>query len=930
VTKRTNNALSETRQPSLCGALLLICAVLLVGFSQPLWAIPTLKLDETIQGPIALQDFLEYHQTGIADPNIEEIKTLDDFLWQPTHHLPIQIAMALRQTIWFRMQLDNTIDKPQALTINNTNPAADWTEMYMVTTNHSTIEQPTTTKIEKITNNNTTLHFQVDANSSQTLYIVIRGFHANTTPLSLYSSKEYERFHQTQQWYFGLIDGAIFGLLIYNVLLWRKTRQTMYFAYTLLGFFNVLTISAHQHLLSLFFPTLSPEWNTTLSLALPLNISVSLAFLFQHFFETKQHNPRTHIFLNGYMAWTLVVVAMALLRVPLIITTPLFVIPAGLSILLMFRIAHQKKSSHKTANYLFMAGLCMPLLSAVMTTIAASGKGVIGQHYMSVMQLTDVLEMFFLSAAMAYKVSQLQAEHNKQLEKTNEELITNAAHSRLLAHLNHEFRTPLNGILGAAELLISKSEKNNRKTVNMIYQTALPLKILIDDLININALSANKKQIITARFDLEQLLQECSEIFKLAASKQNVRLYFTIDSTALTDVKGDPHRLRQILLNLLGNAFKFTHNGVVGIHVMRSMEPNQTGSLYRFEVYNSGDSIPEDIQAKLFQRFEKGNNPDEIHSSGLGLSIVKELSEMLGGSCGYSPPTFSAVSGNLFWFNVVLDSYLPIKRSSHSLFEHRRILIADENPQFAYQLGKSLGDKYSLLEIAHDRNQLEKLAHSTFFDIAIVQQALLEDGHGVTSQDHFLLEDIAAVCTYIEDNSTVHKTSEIYPVIIRPQSMRKFCFTLAKTLATLNRTIKNPAAIKNASTLTRILIAEDNPTSQIIIGEILKRFPLSVDICNNGKEAELAYEKMLLANTPYKAIFMDCEMPIQDGFETTRNIRQFELSHNLRPVFITAVTAHNELIYKTKSRDAGMDDFLSKPISIESISQFLQKWGLTS
>ena len=930
MTKRTNNALPEARQQSFCAALQLICAVLLVSLSQPLWAMPTLTLHETVQGPVALQDFLEYHQTGIADPDIEEIKTLDDALWKPTHNLPIQIAMALRQTIWFRMQLENTLDKSQALTINNTNPAADWTDMYTVTTNHNISEQPTTTKIEKINHDDNTLHFLVDANSTQTLYIAIRGFHANTTPLSLYSSQEYQRFHQTQQWYFGLIDGAIFGLLIYNVLLWYKTRQTMYFAYILLGFFNVLTISTHQNLLSVFFSTLSPEWNTTLSLALPLTVSVSLAFLFQHFFETRQHNSRTHVFLNGYMAWTAVVVAMALLRAPLIITTPLFVIPASVSLFLMFRIAYQKMASHKTAHYLFMAGLSMPLLSAVMTTIAASGKGMISQHYIAVMQLTNVLEMFFLSAAMAYKVSQLQAEHNKQLEKTNEELITNAAHSRLLAHLNHEFRTPLNGILGAAELLIGKSEKNNRKTVNMIYQTALPLKILIDDLININALSANKKQIITTRFDLEQLLQECSEIFKLAASKQNVRLYFTIDSTALIDVKGDPHRLRQILLNLLGNAFKFTHNGVVGVHVMRSIEPNQTGSLYRFEVYNSGDSIPEDIQAKLFQRFEKGNNPDEAHSSGLGLSIVKELSEMLGGSCGYSPPTFPAINGNLFWFNIVLDTYLPIKRSTHSLFEYRRILIADENPQFAYQLGKSLGDKYSLLEIAHNRNQLEKLAHSTFFDIAIVQQALLEDGQGVTSQDHLLLEDIAAVCTYIEDNSTVHKTSEIYPVVIRPQSMRKFCFTLAKTLATLKTKTEKPFVIKNASPLTRILIAEDNPTSQIIIGEILKRFPLSVDICNNGKEAELAYEKMLLANTPYKAIFMDCEMPIQDGFETTRKIRQFELSHNLKPVFITAVTAHNELIYKNRSREAGMDDFLSKPISIESISQFLQKWGLTS
>jgi hypothetical protein len=930
VTKCADKTIVELYKNQLYRVLLLICVVLLSSVSQPLWAMPTLTLDNVDYAPVALQNFLEYHQTGIGQPDIEEIKTVDDFQWRPTSDLPSSIAMALRQTIWFRLQLDNPHDKPQALTINNANPAADWTEVYLVSGKANTDSARKTTQILHIENAMHTLHFMVDANSTQTLFIAVRGFHGRIAPLNLYNTQQFERVDQTQQWHSGLIDGAIIGLLIYNFLLWLKTRQTMYFAYILLGIFNVLTISTHQSLLYLFFPSLSPEWNTTLSLTFPLNVSLSLIYFFQQFFETRHYNPRAHIYFNGYIAWTLLIIAMALLQVPLIVTTVLFVIPASFFIFLMFRIAYLKTNTQKAANRLFIAGLCMPLLSGALTVIAASGKGEVGQNYMAAMQITDVLEMFFLSVAMAYKVRQLQAEHNKQLEKTTGELITNAAHSRLLSHLNHEFRTPLNGILGAAELLIGKSEKNNRKTVNMIYQTALPLKILIDDLINVNALSENKKQIITTRFDLEQLLQECSEIFKPAASKQNVRLYFNIDTTALTDVKGDPHRLRQILLNLLGNAFKFTHNGVVGIHVTRNLATNQTASLYRFEVYNSGDSISAEIQAKLFQRFEKGSTPDEAHSSGLGLSIVKELSEILGGSCGYTPPTFPEVTGNIFWFDVKLDTYLPINRSTHHLFEHRRILIADENPQFAYQLSQSLGDKYSLLKIAHDHDQLEKIARSTFFDIAIVQQALLEDGQGVTLRDHSMLEDIAAVCTYVEDNSTVHKNGEIYPVIIRQQSMRKFCFMLAKTLATLSTKIHTSSTVKPVSTDTRILIAEDNPTSQIIIGEILKRFPLTVEICNNGIEAELAYKKMLHANTPYKAIFMDCEMPIQDGFETTKNIRQFERNNNLRPVFITAVTAHNELIYKTKSREAGMDDFLSKPISIESISHFLQKWGLTS
>lgn len=901
-------------------------------------ATPTITLDKNLYDPLPLSDIVEYYQPGTQAITIDGIIALNDIHWKAGTTLPASIAMAPRQTLWYRVRINNATPYSQSLALDNTNPAADWTNVYRVdeTQHPDNPEKPVETKQRvahtEFANNKgaNTPTVTLAGQSTQTLYIEVSGFHGNREPLTLYSTANYENIDQKNHWQFGLIAGSILGLMIYNLLLWQKTRDNLYFSYMLLGLFNVLTISAHHDIFVSLGTKLSQEWNTNIALVLPDTISIVLAYFVQTFFDTRKYYPKTHQCIRVYIAISLLVIFAFLIGAPMTLTTPVFFISSAITGALMLRLTIVDRTHLTIVRLLMLAGLMMPVCSGAITVMASVGVRFITRDYMVLMQLTDVMEMLLLSSAMTFRVAKLQADHKQQLANASEELITNAAQNRLLSHLNHEFRTPLNGIIGAAELLMSKNNPNNIEKFNLIYQTAQPLKILIDDLININTLSDQPRKISRIRFNLEQLLQECNDIFLPVANKNAIRSYFLIDNDLPVDVNGDPYLIRQILVNLLGNAFKFSESGLVGVHVSRNPDPGENNALYHFEVFNSGKVIPVEQREKLFHQFEKGSTTSLQHSAGLGLSIVKEISESLGGNCGYSEAISSAgnqkTQGNIFWFNIKLDAYLPIRRYTTPAFDNQNILVADPDPFMAEKIVISLtGDRHNLIHTCVSQSQINQLTQMKKIDIALIHQSLLEDDF-----DHTILEDVTAVIVYFDSNSSFDKTTSCFPVIEQNNSLRKFNFEISKTIESRKKINEKIQTELKSDKRYRALVVEDNPTSQIIISEILKRFPLDIDICSNGKEAEEAHTKKILSGSPYQVIFMDCEMPIRDGFTTTRLIRQFESDNRLQHTLIIALTAHNESAYKMKSLESGMDDFMSKPITIDSIRHCLQRHGLLS
>ncbi len=375
----------------------------------------------------------------------------------------------------------------------------------------------------------------------------------------------------------------------------------------------------------------------------------------------------------------------------------------------------------------------------------------------------------------------------------------NRAKSRFLAQMSHEIRTPMNGVLGIALLLMKTGlDEKQREFVQTIVRSGESLLNLINDILDFSKIEAGKLELEHVHFNLRQLAEETIDLFSNRASEQNVRLACFVQASVAAYVVGDPGRLRQILMNLLGNALKFTRDGSVSLHVFPDGEGSGDMIPLRFEVRDSGIGISSEKQHKIFSAFSQadGSTTRKFGGTGLGLAICRQLVDLMGGTIGLKS---REGEGSVFWFTLVL----PVGCVEQAITEH------DDSP----------------------------------------------------------------------DNVSVIR------------------FT------------------------ANVLVAEDNATNQIVARGMLEQAGLKVDMVENGREAVAAVEK-----GTYDLIFMDCQMPVMDGYEATGKIRRMEQQSGAAGVSIIALTAHAMKGDREHCRAVGMDDHLSKPFTERQLITLLQKW----
>ena len=565
------------------------------------------------------------------------------------------------------------------------------------------------------------------------------------------------------------------------------------------------------------------------------------------------------------------------------------------------------------------AGISMPILSGSLILLMALGLVIFETGYMNTMQTFDVIEMMMFALTMLSSVKNLENEHLRQTESAVEADIISEAHNRLLAHLNHELRTPLNGIIGAAEILVHKSHPRDRHIFSMICHTALPLKHMIDEMVNIKSVTENRKDLQNIRFDLQSLLQECTDVFLPIANEKHIRLFFTVEHDIANDVTGDPNRLRQILLNLIGNACKFTADGEVGLYVQKQSTLSGGKCLYRFEVTDSGMGISKADEQKLFRVFETGTSASNPKGAGLGLSIVRELSELLGGSCGYSN---NEIVGSKFWFSATLEPHQQTYRKTHKAFENLTILIADESLSICNQISHQIAGTARKISTANSSEAIQFALESEKFDATIIHHKMLsaELAKKIPTLKTFFIiyTDQNELLSY---KKTPHINNE--ESIIRKTSTEAFSLQIAEYIIKKSNILYKNLSEDNKKNSRKILAADDILSNQNIIRELITSLNFTPTICSNGKQAFELYLQNLQEGSPFDAIIMDCEMPIQDGFETTMEIRRYEKEHNLKATPIIALTAHTESAYRRRSEQAGMSAYLTKPVTAERILQCL-------
>jgi len=509
----------------------------------------------------------------------------------------------------------------------------------------------------------------------------------------------------------------------------------------------------------------------------------------------------------------------------------------------------------------------------------------------------------------------------------------NKAKSEFLATVSHEIRTPLNGVLGTTEVLLNTDlSERQRRFGQIIHGSAKTLLSIINNILDFSKIEAGKIELEAVAFDPRNIVEEVQDLFNEMAEKKGLRFGSHVAPHLPRRLTGDAGRLRQVLTNLVGNAIKFTERGEVMIHI-RPDEIGTDSMRLRVEVRDTGIGVPPESQRKIFESFAQADQSTtrRYGGTGLGLAIAKQLTAMMGGDIGVdSKPG----EGSTFWFTVTLgitseDAEDPKRR----LLSGIRALVVDgtnsSRDAFSAQLA-SLGISSRGIDGEDEALSLLQLAGRVGrrFDVAFIDPAGL---HDIAWLMKAIRNDAAIAQTRIillESRLTTSEEGVEDPFgdverLLKPVRQSALYDCLSATIHAKSppaETVTSAAPAPEPFT-ARILIAEDNPVNREVAGEALRQLGCQVDSANDGQQAITGWEA-----TRYDVILMDCHMPNMDGIEAAKIIRVREATDGRPRTPILALTANARGEDYERCIAAGMDDYLTKPLTLDELRAALDRW----
>lgn len=852
----------------------------------------------------------EYFEDQSAALTIEDITRDYNSLFSPYPRVSIGEGYT-SSAWWFRIRLYNNeqVDSQWWLHLNYA--MMDYIDLYQIDGDGTDIIPLAHTGDKKdfasrpVNTESFWFPVQIKSQRSAVLYIRAKSAGSMVLPLHLYKESAFVSELSDHRLLLGIYHGGAFFLMLYNLGLFLAVKERIYLYYVLyVASFLIISLNGtglgYQHLWR--------DWYWFQSGSMPLSIILCVFFglLFSRTLLALEDRVPLLFKVSRYLLISLAISFVVCLLLPYTQGIQLAMLVTFINIVFVFIAgSHGILSQYAPARAFMLAWMAF-LISAIIFIMNALNLINAGNLSVNSIQIGSAIELLLLSFAIAGRISELKKQKTESESISRAEQVANKAKSDFLASMSHEIRTPMAGVLGMAELMGNTALTQEQKQyLDNIQDSSRSLLEIINQILDLSKIEANRLEFESLEFSLDEVIGETLKVFYAKRQHSPVKLELQIDPTLPAQVRGDPTRLRQILINLIGNAYKFTERGSITL----SIQPGKHSHEMNFSIADTGPGINPEALPHLFEHYTQEDvSINRKHGgTGLGLSITKQLVERMGGNIGvHSQPG----AGATFWFNLPLverESYTPLLPVEE--FKHLHVYLFSNDNALQRQISqwcKHMGIEWVLNAWPKAPEQIE--------DLVILSDDIIH-----LRQSQSLLA--VRVTAHLLCQRTCDCDQTEFPGTVLPLLPSRFLEILAHR-QDININRPEQANPSDAPILVKkVLLAEDNPVNAQVIKGLLKRLGVDSDWCQNGKEAVDKVQR-----NRYDLIFMDCEMPILDGYAATRQIRaQGEVT-----LPIVALTAHAVKEYVDQAYAAGMNDYLTKPVDLATLRKTLQYWSSTS